>query len=642
MKQTLALLLAALLTLSCCVGAAAEETENPAVTEATAEPGALLYGDADGDGRVTIGDATLAQQYIAELITREELDFEAADLDFDGEVTINDVTLIQRLLAEFITEIDAPEALSLDPAALHLGVGESVALQASCMEEGCAVSFVSDDPAVAAVDENGNVTALSAGNAVITAKADKMRRAQCTVTVGDAVTAIALSCTQRVVQVGEGFVLDAALHENEATCRLTYASSDPEVAKIGADGTVTALHSGMATLTVTAHNGVSASCALAVTDGAPNAFSVSETMVQLALGDTCSLTSCYNGDIPAYDAVYTSSHPETASVDERTGEIKANAVGYAVITATANNGMTAVSWVTVKEESAQVTFAQPEVTMLTGEVSQCCLRPVRFDGAPVRATYTSDNSEVCSVTPAGEMTALQEGTAVITGTADNGAQAQMTVRVIADEGNDVRTTVVPVGILCDATWQSAAQKIIPKGTAVTVYGASADRRWLKVRYGEICGWLYNKSFGKVKNYSSVTRDSLPVVADDLLFDMNLSVKNIFNYVYNKIKYRLTADADTETLCVAALRDMRGACYHHAALIEYLYNRCGHEAVRLTGDSRRSAGSKHAWCIVKTESGWRHVDATWFSTRTVEEQYFVTDSVQGKMFTWDYTKYPACT
>ena len=123
MKQTLALLLAALLTLSCCVGAAAEETENPAVTEATAEPGALLYGDADGDGRVTISDATLAQQYIAELITRDELDFEAADLDFDGEVTINDVTLIQRLLAEFITEIDAPEALSLDPAALHLGVG---------------------------------------------------------------------------------------------------------------------------------------------------------------------------------------------------------------------------------------------------------------------------------------------------------------------------------------------------------------------------------------------------------------------------------------------------------------------------------------------------------------------------------------
>lgn len=39
MKQTLALLLAALLTLSCCVGAAAEETENPAVTEAPAEPG---------------------------------------------------------------------------------------------------------------------------------------------------------------------------------------------------------------------------------------------------------------------------------------------------------------------------------------------------------------------------------------------------------------------------------------------------------------------------------------------------------------------------------------------------------------------------------------------------------------------------
>ena len=45
-----------------------------------------------------------------------------------------------------------------------------------------AVTWTSADPAVAEVDDNGKVTALSAGTTVITAKADS-KSATCTVTV---------------------------------------------------------------------------------------------------------------------------------------------------------------------------------------------------------------------------------------------------------------------------------------------------------------------------------------------------------------------------------------------------------------------------------------------------------------------------
>lgn len=59
----------------------------------------LVLGDVDGDGEVSIIDATCIQRHLAELavISYNEI---AADADGDGEVTILDATSIQRYLAE--------------------------------------------------------------------------------------------------------------------------------------------------------------------------------------------------------------------------------------------------------------------------------------------------------------------------------------------------------------------------------------------------------------------------------------------------------------------------------------------------------------------------------------------------------------
>ena len=59
--------------------------------------------DADGDGEVTIFDATRIQRYLAELIKEDEIALQMADADKDGEVTIYDATRIQRYLAELCT-----------------------------------------------------------------------------------------------------------------------------------------------------------------------------------------------------------------------------------------------------------------------------------------------------------------------------------------------------------------------------------------------------------------------------------------------------------------------------------------------------------------------------------------------------------
>ena len=72
---------------------------------ATFLPVDYVRGDADGDGLVTIMDATRIQRYKADLIDEAGLDMLAADADGDGEITILDATRIQRVVAE-LCEID--------------------------------------------------------------------------------------------------------------------------------------------------------------------------------------------------------------------------------------------------------------------------------------------------------------------------------------------------------------------------------------------------------------------------------------------------------------------------------------------------------------------------------------------------------
>lgn len=61
--------------------------------------GSYIRGDADGDGEVTITDATAIQRTLAKIPTASFFE-KAADVDGDG-LNITDATQIQRYLAEF-------------------------------------------------------------------------------------------------------------------------------------------------------------------------------------------------------------------------------------------------------------------------------------------------------------------------------------------------------------------------------------------------------------------------------------------------------------------------------------------------------------------------------------------------------------
>ena len=70
------------------------------------EPSSNILGDVDGDGEVTIIDATCIQRKLASIPTATFIEA-VADADGDGELTIIDATVIQRHLAQ----LSAPEGI---------------------------------------------------------------------------------------------------------------------------------------------------------------------------------------------------------------------------------------------------------------------------------------------------------------------------------------------------------------------------------------------------------------------------------------------------------------------------------------------------------------------------------------------------
>lgn len=79
--------------------------QEPATEPETQEPGpAKLLGDVDGDGFVTVLDATKIQKYKAAILTEEDIDVSlpVADVDTDGFVTVMDATRIQKYRAKLM------------------------------------------------------------------------------------------------------------------------------------------------------------------------------------------------------------------------------------------------------------------------------------------------------------------------------------------------------------------------------------------------------------------------------------------------------------------------------------------------------------------------------------------------------------
>ena len=158
------------------------------------------------------------------------------------------------------------KSIRLDKTEVTLTVGESVVLTATLEPEAASetIAWTSTNDAVATV-ENGTVTAVSAGSAVIKATAGG-KTAECAVTVQDpevAVDHVELSANTLSLKTGETGQLTATVSPANATHKeVTWTSMNDAVATVE-NGTVTAVSAGSAVIKATA-GGKTAECTVTV------------------------------------------------------------------------------------------------------------------------------------------------------------------------------------------------------------------------------------------------------------------------------------------------------------------------------------------------------------------------------------------
>lgn len=160
-------------------------------------------------------------------------------------------------------------SITIEPTELTLEPGNSAGLKVTVVPENAVydgITWTSDNTGVVTVD-NGTVTAVSNGAAVITATVEG-KSATCKVTVSTSVAEIKLSHTEITMEVGKTQALTATVLPDDAEySEITWESDNASVAEVDAEGVVTSVAEGTATITVRAGD-KSASCKVTVVKAA--------------------------------------------------------------------------------------------------------------------------------------------------------------------------------------------------------------------------------------------------------------------------------------------------------------------------------------------------------------------------------------
>ncbi len=160
------------------------------------------------------------------------------------------------------------ESVIVTPDTALMYVGDTIELTAIVYPEDAtnkSIIWSSSDENVATVDQQGVVTAVGKGEATITAESVDGPSATCAVTVNEVEIqySISLNASQATLSIGETFQLIATLNPSDDEATMEWKSSDSEVATVDANGLVTAVSGGIASITVEA-NGASATCEVTV------------------------------------------------------------------------------------------------------------------------------------------------------------------------------------------------------------------------------------------------------------------------------------------------------------------------------------------------------------------------------------------
>ncbi|MCC8046410.1 MAG: Ig-like domain-containing protein [Clostridiales bacterium] len=415
--------------------------------------------------------------------------------------------------------------IKLNKSSKTLYTDETVKLTATVKGGSKTVRWSSSNTKVATVSSSGEVSAIKAGTATITAKANGVS-ATCKVTVKTA--PLKLNKTSATLYVDQTLKLTAT--KNGTTNAVKWKSSNASVATVSNSGKITAKKAGIIVITATVDD-FSVKCNLTVK--APTT-TLNKSSATIYKSQTLQLNATVKG--ASSKVTWTSSDKTVATVSS-SGKVTAKKAGTATITAKAN-GKSAKCKITVKTPTT--TLNKSSATLYKSQTLQL---NATVKGASSTVAWSSSNTSVATVSSSGKVTAKKAGTATITAKANGiSAKCKVTVKDPAttlnkasatlEVGDTLILTVTIKGASSTVTWSSSDTSVATVSSSGTVTAKKAGTATITAKANGISAQC------KVTVKNSLTAD----IPDDAV-----SYNGHFYYIYEV----QTSLEDAESKCEKA-------------------------------------------------------------------------------------------
>ncbi|MBQ5905178.1 MAG: Ig-like domain-containing protein, partial [Clostridia bacterium] len=334
-----------------------------------------------------------------------------------------------------ITVIKAVTSVALDKSTLSINVGKTSTLTPTVKPSSASiktVSWSSSDNDIATVSPTGVVTAKAPGYATITVTTkDNEKTDTCRVLVIQPVSSVKLNKTSATMEMGDTYNLKATVKPSNASNQaVKWSTSDKKVATVDANGKVTAVGKGTATITVKTADGNKTATFKVTVIKSVTGVSISESSAFLYIGKTLTLkatvkpSSASNKNVKWY-----SSNEKIAKVSQ-SGVVTPLREGTVKITVkTVDGGFKKTCTVEIEQPATSVKLNKTAVTLDNGKsyTLKATISPADTTDKSLK-WYTSDD-EVVTVTQKGVIKAVGKGTATITVKTSNGLKASCKVTV---------------------------------------------------------------------------------------------------------------------------------------------------------------------------------------------------------------------
>ena len=338
-----------------------------------------------------------------------------------GTATITVRTYNGMKAACRVTVLPEPASMTLSPAGpLVLGVDQKFAL-APMFEpkgSGSGIEFFSSDEDVAEVSTKGVILAKKKGAVTIGARTDNNLEDEIEVRVIARPKKAKLNLSKVTLGVGQKEELWAQVDGAEFT------TSNRHVAKVSANGVVTARRPGTAKIKAKLYNGKTATCKVTVKN-APKSVAFARKTYVAGVGETFALKVTLPKN--------TATTLEFVTGDEEVVEAWEDGVYHAVDTGTAlvtvytHNGKEDSCEVTVKRAPGSVSLSKSKLTVRKGKKATLKVRLPAGTGGGY--TFKSSNPKIAAVSDGGVVKGIKKGKATITVTTYNGHEARCAVTV---------------------------------------------------------------------------------------------------------------------------------------------------------------------------------------------------------------------